>query len=89
MTEVKADDHRLTRLKRFAHKVRQTKGGYSATRDFYDSMSPELVLALVECADTLRELYSRKVPTIIPEDPDFQRASVALARLEGECLPLI
>lgn len=83
------DDHRLTRLKRKAHDVRRTKGGYSATRDFYDSMDPEFVLALIECAESLKELHQKKVKTLTPEDQDFMRSWVALSRLEGECLPLI
>lgn len=83
------DEQRLDRVRRLAHNVRRTQGGYTATRDFYDSLSPELLMALIECAQSLKELHQKKVKTITPEDPDFMRSWVALSRLEVECLPLI
>lgn len=83
-----ADEHRLDRIKRLAHDMRRTNGGYTATHAFYNSLSPELLMALIECAQAHKELYQKKVKTVTPEDHDFLRSSVALSRLETECLPL-
>lgn len=82
-------DHHLTRVKHLAHEVRRTNGGYTAHTNFYNSLNPELLLALIECAEALRELYGKKVTTLTPEDHDFMRSWIAISRLEAECLPII
>jgi hypothetical protein len=84
-----SDDERLKRIKRLSYDVIRTKGGYTAHHAFHNAMTPELVMALVECAESLKELYQKKVTTITPDDRDFLRSSVALSRLEAECQPLI
>lgn len=78
----------LNRLKHLAHEVRRTKGGFTAHNNFHNALSPEMVLILVHCTLALRELYTAKVKTLIPEDNDFEDAWIALGRLESECLPL-